>query len=466
MERNPHLVINNVHDMLDKRNDYVTMVGKILDDVKSCGIELSSEQQLYMAYISFYKDKPEIVDKITNINNHYHLSEKSDPPSKITYPKFDFKLYSKLKVSLPYSIDTFNVLLFHGIRHSQKLVIDDILKVVGLSHSEVKQSTSQVLPNTKTIRLLLDYFLSPAYLSSLPSLTPLIQCIDHINKLDLVLDIKLVNLVIKALIATKFAALAESILMEIPANEDQDSESIMSKQLTAEDEYTYDKLIKIFENIETITSDSTTFDLSPTESTFVPFMKYYCQIGDIEKTKKLLNLIQQYNIPRSSRILKPVYMSIIKHPWTASDLVEITGELISTHDHSYALTHDNAINQLKGDLSPALQSFVNDHLKVSEKINMPNDRRNFIKLSDDLIEVIYQAFLAVVDREYIQGAALSREINDHKYQLQKKLEEIRGNPTGGRHSPVSRKSIYVSDEMNYLKKSFLIDLIYLVEGHL
>jgi len=466
LERNPHLVLNNVHDMLDKRNDYVTMVGKILDDVRSCGIELSSEQQLYLAYISFYKDKPEIVDKINSINKQYHLSEKSETPSKITYPKFDFNLYSQLKSSLPYSIDTFNVLLFHGIRHSQREVIDDILKVVGFSPSGDKEITSQLQPNSKTIRLLLDYFSSPAYLSNSPSLAPFVQCIDYLNKSNMVLDIKVVNLIIKALIATKFVALAESIHSEIPVNADHSSESIMSKQLTAEDKYTYDKLIKVFENLETITSDSTTFSISPTESTFVPFMKYYCQIGDIDKTKNLLNLIQHYNIPRSSRILKPVYMSIIKYPWTVSDLVGITGELINIHDHSYTLTHDNAINQLKGELTPALQSFVNDHLKVPEKLSMPIDRRNFVKLSDDLLEIIYQAFLAVVEREYGQGTALAREINDHKYQLQTKLDDIRGNPIKIRHSRANKKSIYVNDEMNYLKKSFLIDLIYLVEGHL
>lgn len=100
-------------------------------------------------------------------------------------------------------------------------------------------------------------------------------------------------------------------------------------------------------------------------------------------------------------------------------------------------------------------------------MKLPNERGNFIKLSDDLIERLYNAFIATIKRKMStesaieQGKKLLRTIREQKANLDHQLLSTRRADPNYSYTS-SKQDVYYSDEVTYIKKGFLIDLIDIV----
>lgn len=461
----PRLLVDIFNDMLSKRQEYLRMVTHIIDDMKKSGYQLSIKDQNYLIFISFYKDIPEISDKILQTVNNLHY----DVGLIKQYPKFDWEIYQQLKNSLPVGIDTYNVFLFHAIRHNCQQIIADILKQISLHKITDNSAQTKVLkPNSKTIRILLQYYSSSHFLKQSNSLVPFTECIEYILNSDILIDIKLMNLIINGLVSVDQIKLAESMLSAFQVQKEDDSELLMSKQLTPEDKFIYNKLFSVFEKIKAITSDETNFEIIPTENTFLPLISYYCNNRDIDKVKVIFNIMQKsYKLPITTRTYKLIFQSIIENPCKLEEVIQIVSEMLSMHDFTYNITQDNMIKNFKGTLTPSLRSFIDNHLITPESINLPKDRGNFIKLSDDLILMIYDTLIASAKAEQPQlnTSKLLGEIRDHKLNFQATLANARRNKKIYNNA-ASRSAIYQIDEVIYLKKGFLVDLIDLVDKYL
>lgn len=454
MKRNkpPRLLVSMFNDMMTKRKEYVKMVTLIVQDMKQSGYEISVQNQSLLIYISFYKDVPEISERIEQISKNLE-SQYGYPVSIEQFPTFDWDIYTHLKSSLPFHIDIYNVLLFHATRHGSEDVIDDVLKNINIGSND----DLLLKPNSETMRILLEYY------SSAGLLDPFTNSIDYLINSNILIDIKLINLIIKGLVAAKRTQLAESMLSGFHIQETDDSELLMSKQLSPEDKFAHDKLLQIFKQIQNVTKDDSTFEIIPTENTFIPLISHYCELGRIDKVKIILNIMQSsYKLPITTRIYRDIFQGIMESPCALRDLVEIVSEMLSTHDYTYNLTQDNTIKDFRGQLTPELRSFIDNHLITPDEINIPKDRGNFIKFSDDLMLMIYNTFIAVAEAEQEQQLLVA--LKEHKEESRALLYNARRS-TRFYSRAADKSEIYQNDEVVYLKKGILIDLIDLVDRY-
>lgn len=496
----PQKAISIFNDMLSYRQEYIRMVTHIMNDMRRFNLKLSLKDQNQLIYISYFKDAPEIVEKIETMYQYVQNQNTNSPnyhPSQLKkYPDFSFEVYTSLKSSIVPDIDTYNIFLFHGIRHDNQEIINDVLNMIDFNHNieksvtneeanttmpteEVVQTSSPVnthsnsvdspkllRPNSQLFKTLLDYYSSSSYLQKSKSYESLIKCIENILKSDIIFDVKLINKIIKSLVATNHILQAESLVTVFYIQEVDGLETVMSKQLTPEDKFVYSRLLAMFRQIKSVTLDDANFEMIPTESTFIPLIKHYTENQNIEKLKIILKVMKEsYKLPITTRVYKSIFVGFTKDLGSLSDLIEILGDMLSNHDYTYAMSQDSRIKDFSSNLSSSLQSFVENHLQTSETISIPTDRGSFIKFSDDLMYLIYDACISTVetDNDIRSKEKLMLQIHDQKMNLEETLLMIRNDEKDKYFS--MKSNIYENDELIYLKKGFLIDLMDLVDSY-
>lgn len=465
--KTPKQIVENFNQMLSYRNEYFRMVSKIMNDLKTAQLPLTISEQNQFFYMLFFKDKSSIVQKVDEcyeklIDQDIFVEELK------TFPTFDYGTFDQITQSMDIrNTETFNLLLFLAIRHDQKEVIE---KMVNLVVEDTKS-----IPNTKTYQLLLEHLagvLDGSLKWVLESLTDM--------------DINLVNSIIKALVNSNHIHLAEYMVLQLFTtnscpDDSEDSESVVYKQLTAEDKLVYDKWRTTFENIKIITGDTEiSYKLVPTENTFRHLIKNYCNESTNEaytKVKTILNILETFHLPITTRIYKMIFTKFsttTSELWNLRELIELTSKLISSQDYMYASSNDASIFNQRMDnlisnieISRQLKGFVETNLEPSSGMKLPNERGNFIKLSDDLIERLYNAFIATIKRKMTtesaieQGKMLLRTIREQKANLDHQLLSTRRADPNYSYTS-SKQDVYYSDEVTYIKKGFLIDLIDIV----
>ncbi|ODV76902.1 uncharacterized protein CANTADRAFT_27640 [Suhomyces tanzawaensis NRRL Y-17324] len=487
--RPARIVSNAFEAMVSKRADYVKMVSRILNDMRANEIPLTLREQNQLIFLSFYKDKPEILTAIDEAMVPLSIDEVlSFHDAKLSaYAVFDWDVYLLIKLSFKFlPVDTYNILLFHAIRHDRPEIVADILKDLNLAHlSDPTLERTTPVFNSTTLRYLIDYF------SAQKSPTALARSIDEVVNCNFPVDITLVNSIIKGLCNCNSPELAESLVNQLfidgkASSTPEDEESVLYKLLTPEDRHVYNAMVRILENIGPITGESIPqYSLIPTEGSFRPIIRAICSPDSGQTYHKLLTLIDHmehaHKLPITTRTVRSImdkFTNDTSNQWTLQNLIEITSKIISVHDYTYNITRDTLVfsredrpHLFERELSPKLQNFVKLHWKETKPLKLPIDRGTFLKLSDDVTNKIYQAFFATLNRqirmehqpnEIERLNKLVQSVQIQKASLQQELENTRNGKSGPHNLESARQDIYNNDELNYIKKGYLIDLIDIV----
>ncbi|KAK6459422.1 uncharacterized protein RJT20DRAFT_15864 [Scheffersomyces xylosifermentans] len=488
----PYRYFEYFNQMLNKREEYVRMVTRIVEDCQKCGLEISLEEHNQIIFYTFFKDRYPIIRKLHE--SVERLKEQGISVTPNLYHDFDLGTYDALRKSLKLKYgkiqtSSLNVFLLHAIRHYNEDILKDILSSFGLSAIVGEEQNVKRIaePDSKTFTLLLEHFSSPEYVSKY-GIDNYFSTIEATNGL-MNLDINLVNTVIKSLCVAGNLELAERIvsqlfLQETPELQIDESEALVYKQMTPEDKLAYRKLFSMFSNLKAITHDiEISFTILPTESTFKALISAYCQPTSLVrnsflKVNYLINFMETYyKLPATTRIYQLVFKkfeSSQDEGWQLHDLVTVTSKLISMHDYFYNLSEDTSLFRTNGNfsklekisISPQLKNFIDSHLIQQPDLNIPVDRGGFFKLSDSVISSIYHAFMATLRRS--KTTENSETIDDLLRQIQKLYEEVRERvanvrgPIERNNYSTSSREIYTIDEINYIKKGFLVDLIDIV----
>ncbi|KAK6463828.1 hypothetical protein DFJ63DRAFT_138318 [Scheffersomyces coipomensis] len=503
-------------EMFKERLEYVRMITKLLNDLKNWGIPINiNEENKLISYI-FYKDPSSLIDKyqqltshnsnsnsnlITNLNSNTRTIENDT----LEYQDFNLNIYHSLKQSIlnnsefrfddkniDLHINTYNTFLFLAIRHDKLDIVEEIIKDLQLTFI-LNDPTSQYPKSidNKTLVLLLNYFGDVKYQSYFENI------LDYIINQDrsIIMDIKLINTIMKSLIMLNRLDLSEQLLSQLFLNnvnkqpkeidsELEQDEDTYQYQLTNEDKTTYKKLLLIFKNLKRLTNDQEIqFNIKPIEKTFSNLIEQYCSDKEVNnsfnKVRYLLSIMETYyQLPTSTKLFKIIFKKFKSttvgttnnEEWKdLQELINFIIKLINLHDYGFNITQDTSIfsSDLKYSklnkiaLSPQLKHFINNHLEIPNNTlsNLSYSNGNFIKLPNILIDLIYNAIIVNLSHNAAQNSGLIEKIHSQKLQLDQKLNSINWS-----HYSNESKQLHKIDEIAYVKKGFLIDLVDILDN--
>lgn len=480
-----HIIISTYNQMLKKRLKYIEMCSTILHDIREVSIPLTETEQNRILFLTFFKDKEAILRKVNDaINDEIELQ-----PLEQTN-KFNMKIFNLIINSYNDSkilIDTYNILLFHAIRHNQTEVISRILEDINLQHIFEDKDTHKMesIANHETFIILLDYFSSDSTLKLKLGSGPFEKTLDYFTSSKLSIDARVINSVIKGLISMKQVDLAEMYISEVVNNtdfSDEEDRIHVYKRLTGEDKLIYDNYVNAIESLKLLINDADfSYKVTINEGIFRALLSHYCSKesgpDSLDKTFYLLSTMEEkYRLPITTRCFSMIFDKFIyenqyhNSRWNLESLVEVTTKLIRCHDQYYGINEDSKfIKKLGGlNLYPQLNKFVEDLLESNKAFNIPNKRANLLKLSDSLINKIYMAIqIAIKNSDNIKDdskSGLLRQIATQRLDLFKHLENTRGHKPNFYQDHPTRRNIYNIDETTYVKKGYIIDLIYLLSS--
>lgn len=506
--RSANVMYGAFNDMLESRSEHVSMCTKILNDMRESGLPLSVQEQNQFIFMSFFKDRPDIIEKVENF-----IEELKETDDQNLYPlphdnHFDWNIYQLIKQQFKtettkLNIDTYNTLLFIAIRHNRHDVVADILKNLGfddiLNHEKHIMNEQSVGANRETLELLLDYLSSKAFrelTGNQNSISAFSKAVNYLaNSKHITLDVRTINKVTKCLTAMKNIEEAEFLVSKLfidPLFEDTEKalleksspELNLYKALTADDKQLYKRLLRLYDNLKQILSlqnihNVEPYKLMPNEGSFRPLIYSYCSPNNdknsFQKSIYMLNVLEnQYGLPITTRIFYAMFSKFIEinksnsynsSDWNLEALNHITIKLINAHDEYNGFNQDSImINKLDKLVLPAqLKSFVSKTLDGKKHGHTPKGRGNFAKLSDSMIHQICRAYVSVLNNDRNLTLSQRKEFTGTIELLRKDLlndiKSIRDSHPSSMYKGIPRQKVFINDEISYLKKGFLIDLI-------
>lgn len=418
--REKFMVMKDFQDMQEKRGGYVKQVSSILNYLSGNGFDLTVEEQNSMLYSVFFKDSPGILNKLSEIEGFVP-----------EYVDFNESMFEEVTRSMngklgKIPVETKNILLFHAIRHG----VESVRSSLTQPDTDWIDITNVPEQNNHTMRLLL-YNHQPSDIPNFDSVIP---------------DIKLINKVLMSLVSHGEISQAQNLFVHLFINNEVEEideiESRIYKLLTPQDERVYKKLFLMLENIQRITGTATLFRVLPIEKTFQIMIK---ASNDNQALGLLDIMTDKFKLPISTGTFSIMYDKL-QNGTDLDALILLTNKLVSLHDHLVNFTSDSSMKV--GEFSKQVEAFKNERL-VEYDLDLPAG--SFVKLTDDLIEKVYVSFLSVLRRN--GNKELENKIGEQKKELQERVQALKsGYGDGG--------EIYLLDEVNYLNKSYLVDLVW------
>lgn len=434
------------------RKSHLSNFWRVAQDMNIAKVPVTRKEQRQLLFMTLYKDRQDILDMVDEafqtlskaLEHYSRLEEMYRTATETQYsPETLAQFRHAFKDDL--DIDTLNVFLLIALRHKDKATVSELLKQM-----------KSLEPNRNTFQVLLENYAFNGNIERFSSVLEVI-CTDHPH----LIDIKLVNTLLRSLIRLNIVGSAETIVSLF--NRDKSillarQESFL-KQMTIDDRETYNRYWMAYEQ----SKDKPLMSLYPTEDTFLPLLSLYCTSNMSVSFDTILNLLfqaeQVWGIPITSRTYKLLFHSFTRQDSTIEDLKFITGKLVASHDIMYEDKDSWLQNQM---LDVDLPQNVMDALNLAmDNKYLPVFRSNkgqFIKLSDELVLGIYKAFDHVLggEPELQRKAASAHEL--YRSQLMIARDDYNRSVLPG----PTLLDLNTRDEFMYIKKGFIIDLLDIV----
>lgn len=446
------------------RHRHVSRCSKIFNDLKSSKLPISVNERNQFILLSFHKDSTSLLKRVDRaISKYPAIYEKYQGLIRDFSPVFNWDTYTQILGSFGNEIEksTQNTLLKVAIMHEQPKVISDIVE--------------RIEPNHEAYKLILRYS------QQIDSTELFFQTLASFLNSTEVLNTGLLNRVFRGLIQFGYRNEVENLLMCLISPNDNSSELEIYKRLNSEDDTSIDDSMEVYDNlVKVLKTSPKQFKLSPDRTTFSSLLESYCSCDHyfnippvtFNQLDQLLHLmVEQSYLPLLTKDFKMIFErfcrnSIISNGWNIEALNSITGKLLNTHD---ALTNDSNIKHKlnKLEMTPQLSNFVDHYLTEYAPTNkIPRNRGSLIKLPNDLVFRIYDAYINTINISPFDEPTKSDlmvQLESHRSDLMNQLDKINSTNSWIPISDDLKRSSYIA-ELNYVKKGYLIGLLDILES--
>lgn len=422
---------------LTVRREHLNALLHITQDMKMAGIPISNNERRCLIYKTFYRDRFDILHHVqTWPRDNYH---KRAVLNAINRLPFDMDTFTNLRDSFGESldIDTLNMFLFTALRHRDKEVSSAVL--------------SAYVPgsyNRDTFKILIENLAfqhGNAYLEYIDLL---------VTQYPFLIDIRLVNTIMSSLINRHQCEEAESVLAAVLGRglPNLEPAEMFLKLLSYEDKKSYTQLLRKYDALP-----SKPFCiLQPTPQTFLPFLKFHCEqrTGFSHILDLLLRAENIARLPLTTQMFKYAYQSFARTPCRAEELQYITGRLIEYHDINN-MGQDSWSKEIinEGALPEKLVAFLETSRHETPTYNVNGSK--FLKLSSELMAVIFEAYKVCLDRQHeLRNKVVIIEEDLNKLVAAAVVHNKLQQPVG-RNQPIALSKL---DEITYMRKMSLLML--------
>ncbi|CCE80292.1 Piso0_003405 [Millerozyma farinosa CBS 7064] len=474
-------------EQANRRKNHISMCSHIIEDMKMAGLPLSTQERNRLIFMSFFKDDHQIIQKVTRAVEALNLGEEKS--RLLSNKDFNWKSYKTIKEQFiqessegKLHISTYNTLLSIACRHDCAVVLNDILHDLGLDFLlEVTNESKPIASaNRETIEILLSYF---SYNPRGKNADKFYSVVKYLTESNITPDIRIVNEIIKGLIRLERMDEANYVLYCLfqnpgltlntyPDSSQFSPERIIEKGLTYECKKYYKEVLQIYDFVKHVLNEKNIsveshFEVRPNESTFKPFLDYYCSPTNAnfsaEGVLAYIRDAEENGLILTTRMFQVIFEKFITmnsghHPdtdWSYDMLNAVTSKFLHNHDIMTSSHPSERESVSKLILDDRLSTDF-DSAKVYQDL-----KGRFIKVSDHMVNIITQAHITVINNSGFIDSNKKKSIVHHI--KQSKLELFECVQDKRKSTPMRRdQSLSVNEEVVYLKKAFIIDLIDLV----
>ncbi|KAI5965506.1 hypothetical protein KGF57_000772 [Candida theae] len=401
-----------------RRKDYLDRCQSILNDVKQAGFELTQQEQVRMIYLSYFKDRNDVVNV-------------AGTDKGFGYKKFTFDDYQSLLSTFGDRRDLLGVLLFLATRHDQLDVICDILPKVGLGSIIGVEDKGHLKLTDISLINLFRYFNTfnerPEFMQYLAN------TIAKLNEIPVITTEIVDNLII--VLADLDLIKHAEILFETAYFSAGPSEG--DDPVLTEWRYIYTKL-------KTVTNDKSVFyNLSPSHLSFSSLFHAYCLKGSFEKVKQLMYVMDNLTtLSMSTKMYFAVFKGFLnRSDWKIDDLQYILNSLLNQID-TIKDNDDLNSSRLLSILPQSGNTILQDQF-VDEFITSDTT----LRLSNLLMECIFMACINLLNQS--GDPRKSGSIKIVKSRWEKMVEPKKSGP-------------YEAERLSYINKAVLMDLVTII----
>lgn len=434
-------LLKQYSDAIQYRKDHLAKLWHITKDMDAAKIPLSDYERRQMVYMTFYRDRPDILQKVKVLKSH-SAEKGSGMLSDSNLPTFSWNTYQELvnlNISSMNDAKYLNTLLFCALRHANWAAEKDILS--RIKPEGFTRDTYKILLDNHAMHRRHDSF--EAHLDSLSH--------NHLH----FLDSKLLDIVIRSLSVLGHSDLCSILTSPFLEHgcESLTQKDYFLKQLTYSDKVQYSAHLRVYDAM----SEKPPVQIFPTVNTFVPLLEHYCATGASSKDIiALLYIIEdEWGLPLSTLMFKDIFNSFTTSSYETEHLELVTMKLIELLDQYNA--NDSWIKERLNEtfISTSSSKVLLDILNSATVKHHGADEGVFLKLSNGLMRLVFTAYQSVYRASPEKRAKISK-IEEILWQRLDKTEKR--HPTGF-HDELQPSDLYGREELAYLKKASLLELL-------
>lgn len=429
------------------RKAHLANFWKVARDMNEANVPVTRHEQRQLLYMTLYKERPDILQMVTDAYENLNKSLENYLKYAHMYKSANSNEYSSSTLALfrdlfrdDWDVDTLNMFLFTAFRHGDEVTFKKFLR-------ELKE----MKPNRKTFLIILEKYASSGDVSLFSSWLQVLA-----TEYPHLVEIKLFNTIVKSLTLMKFVEHAQKLVSVFAPDKFRPLEphEIFLKQLTIDDRETYNNYWKAYEESQSVEN----FSLYPTEEMFLPLISAYCNDLKVD-FDTILGLLYQaelvWGIPITTRMFKLLFHSFRGSRHSVANLKFITGKLIASHDVSYGNNEAWIKSQLLSIELPSNVMGVLNLLIDEDYADTTPSQGCFIKLSDELVHVVYMAFDHCLQNMQTEQKLAAKAYKEYL----KRLTEARQEYRRSMEPDATLLDLNARDEFMYIKKGFIIDLL-------
>lgn len=341
------LLVHGYFRLKKLRQMYLNQLNELFTDLKAHELPISTKEQNKLIYYTFFRDKKDISDGLEKV------LEKWGRPQR--------------------HVNDFTLDHYRGLELKHTESFNNILRICLMqqNHKIFQEVSKEIVPDRETFKIWLeaysDVFKDKGQFESV------------IPKIDVTMDITLLNLVMKGYVLFGEIDRAEEILETIELSPVTDP---LYHYLSFENKKKYDKYLKYYDNLSKFI-EMDPIKIIPNIETFTPFIRYYTEVQpNKNRVFSILHNMESINLPLNTKIFEILVGKF--DPYSSIEILNILLQLFEKlYSNDADLARHNKVLEHDGQLIKLRDSVV---FKLSKSLS-PLDKR-ITELAGDLKSTI------------------------------------------------------------------------------